>query len=95
MGLSFHDKESLDESVGNLRFASDPPKPNSDTGSNDIDDQGREDGIVNQARRKDDIDVEHINEIGVGHISDIGVGHINDIGGRINDIEMVDRCTVG
>ena len=88
MGLSFHDKESLDESVGNLRFASDPPKPNSDT-------EGREDGIVNQARRKDDIDVEHINEIGVGHISDIGVGHINDIGGRINDIEMVDRCTVG
>jgi hypothetical protein len=66
MGLSFHDKESLEESVGSLRFASDPPKPNSDTGSNDIDNQERiEDGIVNQAslRRKDDIDVGHINEI--------------------------------
>ena len=64
MGLSFHDKESLEESVGSLRFASDPPKPNSDTGSNNIDDQERrEDGIVNQARRKDDIDVGHINDI--------------------------------
>ena len=57
MGLSFHDKESLEESVGSLRFASDPPKPNSDTGSNDIDNQERREG------RKDDIDVGHINDI--------------------------------
>ena len=64
MGLSFHDKESLEESVGSLHFASDPPKPNSDTGSNDIDDQERrEDGVVNEARRRDDIDVGHINDI--------------------------------
>ena len=54
MGLSFHDKQSLDETVGSLCFASDPRNPNSDSGSNDI---------VDQERREDDIGDGQINDI--------------------------------
>ena len=54
MGLSFHDESSLEEVVGSLRFASDPPKSNSETGTI---------GIVDQERRVDDFGVEQITDI--------------------------------
>ena len=58
MGLSYYDGDkSLEETVESLRFASDPLKSNSETGSIVC--------IVDQERRQDDIGVEQIIDIEV------------------------------
>jgi len=75
MGLSFHDESSLEEVVGSLRFASDPPKPNSETGSI---------GIIDQERREDDFGVERITDI-ERREDDFGAERITDIGRREGD----------
>ena len=69
MGLSFHDERSLEEVVGSLRFASDPPKPNSETGSI---------GIIDQERREDDFGVGRITDI-ERREDDFGVERVNHI----------------
>ena len=57
LGLSFHDKESLDEAIGTLRFAANPI---SEVGSTDQDGSshiGHDDSDLNQLeeRRDDEI----------------------------------------
>ena len=59
LGLSFHDKESLDEAVGSLQFAANPI---SEAGSTDQDRSSHDDdldvpvmGNIDQERRDDEI----------------------------------------
>jgi hypothetical protein len=54
MALSFHDQNSLEESVRSLHFVHDTPTPNSETGSINI---------VGQERRENDLGIEPINDI--------------------------------
>ena len=66
LGLSFHNKESLDEAVGSLQFAADDPNSIPEAGSIDQDRSlhiGHDDDLnplpvmrnINQERRDDEI----------------------------------------